>query len=474
MVRSLGAGAAARGAVGVVLAIAGAVTFLVAPAAAADPEPDVTKDLHSVRTTEPSAGASPSASPSPSVTRSPSPTGTPSQSPSTGRPALPKPDTGHAEPDHVPPLSAADLEAQIAAAEELAALLEGSSSEVAVAMRRMDELSDRSNAVLESLADAQDTERSARSEAATARSDLNRLESRLATARALVREWVFDVYSGGGSDADVAGMLDALLADDGSAGNPLGDLVYLTDQRTRALREVRMLTARQSRLTETAEQAEASAEKARRQIEKDRDELDTLMNAQREKVGALRTLQMAEVEKAGPVASALVGARSPEAKAAAERLRAALSSAAAEVADIGEPCSDDSGDHGNGLFPESALCPVWGAPGERLAPGAAAAFSALSKAYAAQTGEPLCVTDSYRPLVEQFAVKESHGRLAATPGTSRHGLGRAVDLCGGVESFGSPAHLWMRQNAPLYGWFHPAWAGAGGALPEPWHFEYAG
>ena len=32
----------------------------------------------------------------------------------------------------------------------------------------------------------------------------------------------------------------------------------------------------------------------------------------------------------------------------------------------------------------------------------------------------------------------------------------------------------MKQNGPLYGWFHPSWAAAGGSLPEPWHFEYAG
>jgi len=55
-----------------------------------------------------------------------------------------------------------------------------------------------------------------------------------------------------------------------------------------------------------------------------------------------------------------------------------------------------------------------------------------------------------------------------------HGMGRAVDLCGGVQDFSSPAHRWMRQNAPLYGWFHPSWAAAGGSLPEPWHFEFAG
>ena len=63
---------------------------------------------------------------------------------------------------------------------------------------------------------------------------------------------------------------------------------------------------------------------------------------------------------------------------------------------------------------------------------------------------------------------------AAAPGTSNHGLGKALDLCGGINNFGHPAHAWMQQNAPLYGWFHPSWAAAGGSLPEPWHWEYAG
>ena len=98
----------------------------------------------------------------------------------------------------------------------------------------------------------------------------------------------------------------------------------------------------------------------------------------------------------------------------------------------------------------------------------------MSKAYASQSGVPLCVTDSYRSLPEQISITGTRGRFAATPGTSRHGLGRALDLCGGVQDFSSPAHRWMKQNGPLFGWFHPSWAAAGGSLPEPWHFEFAG
>lgn len=140
----------------------------------------------------------------------------------------------------------------------------------------------------------------------------------------------------------------------------------------------------------------------------------------------------------------------------------------------GRACSSDEGTYANGRLPRTALCPLRGDEHEALRPRAAAAFNALSTAYAQETGRSLCVTDSYRSYAEQVAVKASRGRWAARPGTSDHGLGRAVDLCGGVERFGTAAHEWMRQNAPRYGWVHPSWAGAGGSLPEPWHWEFVG
>lgn len=37
-----------------------------------------------------------------------------------------------------------------------------------------------------------------------------------------------------------------------------------------------------------------------------------------------------------------------------------------------------------------------------------------------------------------------------------------------------PAHEWMKQNAALYGWFHPSWAEPDGSLPESWHWEHSG
>jgi zinc D-Ala-D-Ala carboxypeptidase len=434
------------------------------------------------------AVAEPVPSPSSTSTRStsspaPTPTSTtPKPTPSTGttttppseRPRTASPTEGDGEPDHPVGLSGAFLDAQIAEADRIAAALTASNSKVAAATREMNALSDKSNALLESLVAARETERAATDEAVSAHADLVVLEGRLATARQILRDWVFSVYSGGGGDADLAGMLDAMSSEPDQVGDPLGDLSYLTEQRTRALQDVKVLTAEQVRLSAAADAAEASAADATRVIQRDKAALDKVVLAQRARVGELRKLQVAEVEKAGPVANILVGARTPAAKAAAQRLRDALASASVDTTAIGKPCTGDTTVYPNGMIPASGLCPLWGAAGESLSPGAAASFNAMSKAYAAQTGIPLCVTDSYRSLPDQISIKAKRGRFAATPGTSRHGLGRAVDLCGGVQSFGSPAHQWMRQNAPLYGWFHPSWAAAGGSLPEPWHFEYAG
>lgn len=138
-------------------------------------------------------------------------------------------------------------------------------------------------------------------------------------------------------------------------------------------------------------------------------------------------------------------------------------------------CSgEDVSGYPNGAMPLSALCRLWGAPGHHLRADAAAAFDALSQAYATEHGAALCVTDSYRPLADQLRLAVTKPTLAARPGTSNHGWGVALDLCGGIQSFGSAAHEWMRFNAPAHGWFHPAWAQAAGSKPEPWHWEFAG
>ncbi|MFD3684743.1 D-alanyl-D-alanine carboxypeptidase family protein [Nocardiopsis sp. NPDC058631] len=126
--------------------------------------------------------------------------------------------------------------------------------------------------------------------------------------------------------------------------------------------------------------------------------------------------------------------------------------------------------HANGRVPESVLCPL-PQPGERLRADAAEAFIELDGAYRGEFGRPMCVTDSYRPYHEQVSLfREMLPGMAAEPGTSQHGLGVAVDLCGGVNEVGSPEHEWMLAHAPGHGWDNPLWARGGF---EPWHWEFA-
>jgi len=128
----------------------------------------------------------------------------------------------------------------------------------------------------------------------------------------------------------------------------------------------------------------------------------------------------------------------------------------------------------NGFLPDSALCPLRTAPGHRLIAGAAEAFDAMSTAFSAAMGKPMCITDSYRDYATQVSVFSRKPNLAATPGRSQHGWGRAVDLCGGVQQFGSPEFEWLKQNSMSFAFVHPDWAEPDGSRPEPWHWEFRG
>jgi len=64
--------------------------------------------------------------------------------------------------------------------------------------------------------------------------------------------------------------------------------------------------------------------------------------------------------------------------------------------------------------------------------------------------------------------------LAAVPGTSVHGWGRAVDFedAGGELTFASDGYRWLQANAGRFGFVHPAWAEPGQPAAEPWHWEH--
>lgn len=123
----------------------------------------------------------------------------------------------------------------------------------------------------------------------------------------------------------------------------------------------------------------------------------------------------------------------------------------------------------NGLIPAKYLC-VLPQKGNKLRADAALAFYKLNAAYKRRFGREMCVTDAYRSLSEQHRIYAERPGFAAVPGTSNHGKGQAVDLCGGVQSSGSIQFNWMEANAGKYGWVHPAWAYSNPF--EPWHWEF--
>lgn len=190
---------------------------------------------------------------------------------------------------------------------------------------------------------------------------------------------------------------------------------------------------------------------------------------------AVRQLALAQARAR---ARAVARARAEAAAAGLRRLAALASPAPPFVLDGittggGPACSADAAlQEINGFLPDSVLCPLAGAPGQRLTRAAASAFDLMSTAFRTSFRTPLCVTDSYRSFAGQVDVFRRKPTLAATPGRSKHGLGRAVDLCGGVQRYGTPPYLWLKANAQQFGFVHPDWAEPDGGRPEPWHWEF--
>ena len=231
----------------------------------------------------------------------------------------------------------------------------------------------------------------------------------------------------------------------------------------------------QERVAERARKAAAAAREATAKAAAAKRAADTVVAAAVHKV-AKTAAELTHTQAALQIATrreALIASA-----ASIARQRSVIPAAAIEGAMAPRPIPECKGGivHGfpNGRIPLPALCPLWGTSGQLLRADAAAAFDGMSKAFGAEFGEPIYVTDSYRSYEEQVAVKILKPDLAAMPGTSNHGWGVALDLCGGIQSFSTPQHEWMVVNSMAYGWFHPLWAQADGSKPEAWHWEFAG
>jgi len=81
----------------------------------------------------------------------------------------------------------------------------------------------------------------------------------------------------------------------------------------------------------------------------------------------------------------------------------------------------------------------------------------------------------YRTFADQQRVKDQYGSNAATPGTSNHGFGLAVDFAygsGAKLTPGTAQYKWLEQNAATYGFKRLPWNPSKPESWEAWHWEY--
>ncbi|MEO6144216.1 MAG: D-alanyl-D-alanine carboxypeptidase family protein [Dermatophilaceae bacterium] len=374
-------------------------------------------------------------------------------------------------------LTPQELANQVKAADALRAELMKSSAEVAATNARLERISAQANTLLATLSAARIAQSDAETTAASQRARLVELGKEVQGAQDALGQLASDAYiRGGGPLGDLTALFEALTSPSASRNtDSLATVHYLVDARARLFRRLESLQSEQVTVSASAEAASVKATAAAKTAALAKSKLDVVIAEQRAALEGFRAAQAGQVGQAAGLRGALLRSEDPLAIAADRRLAEALHGQDFKLlTDDSSSCGrDDPANYANGQLPASALCPLYAAPDQSLRREAALAFNAMSNAYQQQTGSALCVADSYRSYVEQVAIKLERPGLAATPGTSQHGLGLALDLCGGVQNFSAPAHLWMQRNAPLYGWFHPGWAEPSGVLPEPWHWEFA-
>jgi LAS superfamily LD-carboxypeptidase LdcB len=100
------------------------------------------------------------------------------------------------------------------------------------------------------------------------------------------------------------------------------------------------------------------------------------------------------------------------------------------------------------------------------------------------------ITSIFRDYNKQVELKKKYGSRAATPGTSNHGWGIAIDIqftrkdgtlipneqntLSAFNTISNPAIKWLYDNSYIYGFVLPQGIRNGVGLEEHWHFEYHG
>jgi len=353
--------------------------------------------------------------------------------------------------------------------------LAASDARLAAINARMMQLSAQSSAALQALQTAQQVEQQALATQTLQQQRLADVQARAAELRTQLGRWARAAYVSGGTLARYEAYIAALqVARTDEVGNSLFLINYVGQGEDQALREADTLASVQQIVSQQADQAAAQATAARVAAEQASAAVQAALAQQRLAYQQEQAAQAARLGTANYTLNLLTNSRAANSLVA----RAELAALRAGISSRGASCrpgvtKDSVLGFANGQIPATALCPLWGAPGQLLRADAAPSFARMSKAYSQQFGRPICVTDSYRSYSQQVALYAAKPNLAAKPGTSNHGWGVALDLCGGVQSFGTIEHNWLFTHAPLFGWFHPAWAEPTGSRPEPWHWEFA-
>lgn len=121
----------------------------------------------------------------------------------------------------------------------------------------------------------------------------------------------------------------------------------------------------------------------------------------------------------------------------------------------------------------------------RLHPSAAKAYLLFYNA-AKSAGYNWTLSSAYRSKQHQASL--GSGTTVASPGSSPHGLGGAVDISELYQAVGgsgdplpnssarqnNPLYKWMSENGPKFGWHNPYRLADGSGTDEIWHWEYWG
>jgi hypothetical protein len=389
---------------------------------------------------------------------------------------------------------------QVEAAKQAAAAKNGEvgaiEAELQLADQKLEQLNLQVTLAVEAYLEAVYQLEVAQQEAADTTARAQEADTAVETARGELGQFAAASYRMGGDLGALSALLDAKgpkgLADQASA------LDNVASQRGRSYDRFRGAKVAADVLRKLAAEALAEQERATEAVRATKEAAEYELANQQAQVTAIEKQKSSLLAQLADLRNTSVRlererqeglAREAARRAAEEAARRAAeaarnrSNAAASAAGVGfsggggggSGCSGGSlSGYANGRLPTSALCALWGTRGHRLRADAAAGFNAMSQAYAERFGSPICITDSYRSYESQVILKRIKGFLAARPGTSQHGWGLAVDLCGGINSYSTAQHAWMRNNAPNFGFDLPPWARQNGSKPEPWHWEYGG